>query len=130
MSQPATVLTDIGSEQFQAVVTRVITKLEAKNVVFGAEVLFNTVAEEMVLALWGKLAGWRKVEDGMPEPDQRVETFCPSAYYKIDIHRYMLSFGPGVGSWWIADGGGQNYPIEEGIITHWRPLPPEPRQDG
>jgi len=121
-----TALSDIVSEQFQAAVTRAITKLEINDVIFGAEVLLNTIAEEMVLALWGRLVDWTDCNECMPEPNAWVITWCPQNV-EVSIHRWAISYGPGVDDWWVTQDGKNHYPRDGHFITHWRPIPGAPR---
>lgn len=66
---------------------------------------------------------WISVKDRLPEDHQRVLTYDPQAYCRVDIHKFYLDYGRSSGPWFIGD---QNHHLPGGMsITHWAELPSE-----
>lgn len=71
---------------------------------------------------------WIPIEEQLPEDRQRVLTYRPRTYWRfqINLQRYE-ECGANDLAWWL--GGGHNYVVSEGDITHWQPLPVPPKED-
>ena len=76
---------------------------------------------------------WISVDDRLPEESGLYITFGCTAVPVRWLHNFDKDMGK-FGVWWDYDTDGKKHPryrfIEAEDITHWMPLPPEPRKEG
>lgn len=76
---------------------------------------------------------WISVDDRLPEKSGLYITFGCTAAPLLWLHDFDKDMGK-FGVWWDYDTDGKKHPryrfIEAEDITHWMPLPPEPRKEG
>lgn len=70
-----------------------------------------------------EVSRWIEVGKKLPVDGDRVLTYTPNAYTKINIHAYHKEYWSGVKAMWV---GNENHFVDSDDITHWTPLPETP----
>jgi hypothetical protein len=68
--------------------------------------------------------GWRGIESA-PKDGRRILVWCPHGQYVVfwpDPHDHEVDW------WHVTDNKNGPYPLRGGSPTHWRPLPPPPKE--